>query len=89
MSGVYISGIVKGGRPSPLSSVVFFAAGSRGAAPGGVSGVSPEILSPLAPEGSALKKSILERPFTWGLGLCPNVLISCAAAGGARARRPE
>ena len=39
----------------------FFAAGSRGRAPGGVSGVSPEILSPPAPEGSALKTPIVER----------------------------
>jgi len=37
------------------------AAGPRGAAPGGVSGVPPEILSPLAPEGSAVKKPLFER----------------------------
>jgi hypothetical protein len=51
----------------------FFAAGSRGCAPGGVSGVSPEILSPLAPEGSALKKPVLER-----LARDPALLLLCA-----------
>ncbi len=38
-----------------LLDVGFLAAGSRGAAPGGVSGVPPDILSPSAPEGSTQK----------------------------------
>ena len=44
-----------------LSSVDFWQRGPGAAAPGGVSGVSPEILSPLAPAGSALKKPLFER----------------------------
>src|SRR6185437_11415117 len=49
------------GRGRPLSSVDFWQRGPGAAAPGGVSGVSPEILSPLAPAGSALKKPLFER----------------------------
>jgi len=45
----------------------YSAAESRGAAPGGVSGVSPELLSPPAPTGSALKKPVVER----GVGMTP------------------
>jgi hypothetical protein len=45
-----------------LSSVDSWQRGPGAAAPGGVSGVSPEILSPLAPEGSVLQKPIFERP---------------------------
>ena len=47
-----------------LSNLGHCRQGPGAAAPGGVSGVSPEILSPPAPEGSALKKPIAERPTT-------------------------
>ena len=47
-----------------LTRIGFSSGGPGAAAPGGVSGVSPEILSPPAPEGSALKKPIAERPTT-------------------------
>ena len=44
-----------GGRGEPLSSIGFLVAGSRGTALGGVSGVSPDFPSPLAPEGGEQK----------------------------------
>ena len=44
-----------------LTSRGFLKAGSRGAAPGGVSGVPPDSLPPLAPEGGRTKKPLLER----------------------------
>src|SRR3989440_6989493 len=43
-----------------LSSRGFLKAGSRGAAPGGVSGVSPDFLPPLAPEGGVPKNLSLK-----------------------------
>ena len=49
-------------------------AGSRGAAPGGVSGVSPDLPpSLLAPFGGALKKPLLER--VWGIAKFSHFLI--------------
>src|SRR2546421_10687412 len=45
-----------------LSSIGFLKAGSRGAAPGGVSGVSPDFLPPFAPEGGVPKNLYLKAP---------------------------
>src|SRR6185312_5398932 len=56
------------GAGEVLSSVDFWQRGSGAAAPGGVSGVSPEILSPLAPAGSALKKPLFESGGGGGCG---------------------
>jgi hypothetical protein len=47
--------------PSSLSSLGFSRRGPGAAAPGGVSGVSPDLLSLTAPEGSARKKPTSER----------------------------
>ena len=43
-------------------SIGFLKAGSRGCAPGGVSGVSPDFLPPLAPEGGVSKNLYLKAP---------------------------
>ncbi|TMC18849.1 MAG: hypothetical protein E6J34_16170 [Chloroflexi bacterium] len=48
--------------PSGLSREGFLAAGSRGVAPGGVSGVSPDASSLPAPEGDAQKNLPLKAP---------------------------
>jgi hypothetical protein len=70
--------------------VGFLKAGSRGKAPGGVSGVSPESLSPFAPEGGALKNIHLRGcRGTLSGGQCggaPDLFLSpmFAAAGGMR-----
>jgi hypothetical protein len=50
------------GTPCGLSGIGFLEAGSRGKAPGGVSGVPPDSLSPFAPKGSALKNLHLRAP---------------------------
>ena len=46
-------------RQQSLSGIGFLEAGSRGKAPGGVSGVSPDFLSPFAPEGGVPKNLYL------------------------------
>jgi len=69
--------------PFFFATVFTFAAGPRGRSPGGVSGVSPEILSPLASEGSALQKPIFERPARGAPTIYgPGGLLRCMVGAG-------
>src|ERR1700694_1700645 len=62
--GTLSGGQVTGESPcrgaGELTSIGFLKAGSRGAAPGGVSGVSPDFLPPFAPEGGVPKNLYLK-----------------------------